>query len=93
LTAVVILNVLGYFDPLRNLIQNGLHEGFIQPQNDNLIIFVDGPKEHHAHETYDWGDAALQALDEWHRHPRQSSLFDWKKKKDGAMAESALDST
>jgi len=76
--AVILLNVLSFFDPLRELIQNGLREGYIQPQNENLIIFVDGPTERHAHETYDWGKAALHALHEWQPACEQS-LYDWKK--------------
>jgi len=91
-TAVVLLNVLGYWEPLRELIRNGLREGFIQPQNENLIIFVDGPSDIHSHADYNWGEAALKALDDWHRYPR-SPLFNWKMRMDGRTAASTLEST
>ena len=90
IVAVVLLNVLSYFEPLRELIRNGLREGFIQPMNENLIIFVDGPPEHKDHETYNWGEAALRALDEWHLYPR-TPLFDWRTRKDHSFVESTLE--
>ena len=31
--AVILLNVLGYYDPLRQMIKNGIEAGFIQPYN------------------------------------------------------------
>ncbi|KAH7925527.1 hypothetical protein BV22DRAFT_1033899 [Leucogyrophana mollusca] len=63
---VVVLNVLSYYSMLRELIRNGVREGFIPPQNERLVIFVDGPEDHAEHETFDWGSAALSALDSWH---------------------------
>ena len=65
LPAIVIVNVLGFFNPLRDLIRNGVREGFIQEKSQKLIEFVDGPADHAEHETYDWGKAALRALNEW----------------------------
>lgn len=73
---MVLLNVLSFFDPLRELIRNGISEGFIQPGNDGLIIFVEGPSDPLAHETYDWGKAGLRALDEWQRGGVKP-IYDW----------------
>jgi len=63
-TAVVLLNVLGFFDPLRALIKNAVAFGFIKAQNANLMIFVDCPPEVDP-ATFDWGTAALSALNGW----------------------------
>ena len=72
------------------MIQNGVREGFIQPRNESLITFVDGPPEHNDHERYDWGEAALRALDDWHKSPR-TPLFDWNTRKDGCTVETPLE--
>ncbi|TFY74406.1 hypothetical protein EWM64_g9606, partial [Hericium alpestre] len=58
---VVLLNVLGFYEPLRGLIKNALH--------------------HAEHATYDWGKAALEAIDGWEGAPWV--LFDWTKKMGG----------
>lgn len=60
---VVLANVLGYFDPVRDLIHNAIREGFIGTGGINLIKFVDGPSNHSLHETFDWGKALLKELD------------------------------
>jgi len=75
---VVLLNVLSFFDPLRQLIQNGISDGYINPLNANLIVFVDGPLSHAEHETFDWGTAALLAFQSW-SGDNIKSLFDWTK--------------
>jgi hypothetical protein len=82
LVAVVLLNVLSFFDPLRQLIQNGISDGYIRPSNANLIVFVDGPTLHQEHETFDWGSAALHAIQSW-TGDDIVGLFDWTKTKDG----------
>ncbi|EKM56004.1 uncharacterized protein PHACADRAFT_257009 [Phanerochaete carnosa HHB-10118-sp] len=78
----VVVNVLGYYDPLRQLIRNGVREGFIQERNEKLILFVDGPEKHTDHEDYDWGKAALEALDSWQAEHKEI-YYDWTKRKDG----------
>ena len=83
LTAVVLLNVNSYYDPLRQLVQNGVREGFIHPQNGKLIIFVDGPEDHAEHETFDWGAAALEALDGWVNSSATEVQYDWSTKLNG----------
>jgi hypothetical protein len=89
---VVLLNVLSYYDPLRELIRNGIRAGFIKPLNENLITFVDGPSDPQAHETFDWGKAALEALDSWEGDSSQIFSFNWTKRIDGKH-QSELDST
>lgn len=79
---VVLLNVLSFFDPLRQLIQNGISEGFVNSSNANLIVFVDGPTSHEEHESFDWGTAALQAFQSWNGNNIEP-MFDWTKGKDG----------
>jgi hypothetical protein len=87
--AVVLLNVLSFFNPLRELIQNGISEGYIDSLNKNLITFVDGPASHEEHESFDWGTAALQAIQSWNGD-NIKSLFDWTKGKDGQGFEEDL---
>ncbi|KZT11575.1 uncharacterized protein LAESUDRAFT_671692 [Laetiporus sulphureus 93-53] len=77
---IIVMNVLGFFNPLRELIRNGVCEGFIAPQNEALVQFVDGPSDHSAHDSFDWGKAAVDALDSWRPAP-QTHFYDWTKKK------------
>lgn len=80
--AVVMLNVLGFYEPLRQLIQNSIAEGFISSANDGLVIFVDGPASHEEHETFDWGNAAVKAIESW--QPQSvTPKFDWSQRLDG----------
>lgn len=80
LTAAIVVNVHGYYDPLRQLIRNGVEEGFIAARNEKLILFVDGPANQDEHETFDWGTAALDALDNWQADHREI-YYDWTKRK------------
>lgn len=81
---VILINVFAYYNPLRDLIRNGIREGFIRPENEKLLVFVDGPADHAAHETFDWGQAALDAIDAW-EHDKVSTLpFYWTKDTDGS---------
>ncbi|KIK81214.1 hypothetical protein PAXRUDRAFT_198462 [Paxillus rubicundulus Ve08.2h10] len=76
---VIVLNVLSYYNPLRDLIKNGIREGFIRPESEKLIVFVEGPADPYEHEDYDWGTAALKAIDAW-EHDNVSTLpFYWTK--------------
>lgn len=77
LAAVILLNVLSYFSPIRELIRNGIKEGFIRPQNEQLVIFVDGPADLPEHETFDWGQAALDAINSWQYDKFQTLPFHW----------------
>jgi hypothetical protein len=71
------LNVLSYFDTLRQLIRNGIEEGFIPAGNENFVIFVNGPDAHAEHETFDWGTAGFSALASWDSGATKP-LFVWK---------------
>lgn len=75
--AVVLANVLGFFNPVRSLIQSAIDDGFIQPAAINLVKFVDGPSDHSLHESFDWGKALLDELDSWRDHPSYKTGFDW----------------
>ena len=82
-TAVVLANVLGYFEPIRALIQSGIRDGFIQQVAVDLIRFVDGPPNHSDHESFDWGGALLDEIDSWKWCPEFSLAFDWTESADG----------
>lgn len=60
----MLVNVLGFFDPLRALIKNSIASGFIKERNENLITFVDCPRGTDP-TSFDWGAAALLAMDGW----------------------------
>ncbi|EIN08018.1 hypothetical protein PUNSTDRAFT_36633, partial [Punctularia strigosozonata HHB-11173 SS5] len=40
---VVVLNVLGFYNHLRQLVRHAVRTGFISPDNERLITFVNGP--------------------------------------------------
>jgi hypothetical protein len=90
---VIIANVLSYFDPLRQMIQNGIKEGFIPPQNASLIIFVDGPADPKDHKWFDWGKAILDALDSWDEGQIFPHRFNWTSRADGTLAEEGVEAT
>ena len=73
--AVVILNVLGFWDPLRTLVQGAITKGLIRPDSEALLTFVDGPADYAKHATFDWGKAALEALEGWQGAP--PGYFKW----------------
>ena len=81
--AVVLLNILGFWEPFRDLVNIGAREGFIQPQNTSLVKIVDGPEDRVEHEAFDWGKAAIEAIDSW-TPPDKQDIYDWTKRKDGA---------
>jgi len=80
--AVVLANVLGYWEPVRALIQGAIKAGFVQPAGVNLVKFVDGPADHSLHETFDWGKALVEEVDSWESHPSYSIGFDWTRPRD-----------
>ncbi|EIW80523.1 putative lysine decarboxylase [Coniophora puteana RWD-64-598 SS2] len=75
--AVVILNVCGYYDSLRSLIKRGIAEGFIRPESENLVTFVDGPEDHAEHEMFNWGKAAIHAIESWDAESIRAYPFQW----------------
>ncbi|GAA5856069.1 hypothetical protein JCM8547_002965 [Rhodosporidiobolus lusitaniae] len=40
---VVLLNVNGFYSPLRDFIENAIQSGFIAEKNRNFLVFVDSP--------------------------------------------------
>ncbi|KAF5379889.1 hypothetical protein D9757_007191 [Collybiopsis confluens] len=81
---VVLLNVCSYYDPIRNMIQRAIDDGFIQSYNDRLIILVDGPQDLEQHEDYDWGSAALKAVESW-RKGEGKPIFTWTGRMNGNL--------
>ncbi|KAI0956704.1 hypothetical protein AcW1_005318 [Taiwanofungus camphoratus] len=79
---IVVVNVLGYFNPLRELVRNGFREGFIAAANEHLVQFIDGPSDLEAHADFDWGKAAVEALDAW-KPTERTHFYDWTKKGPG----------
>ncbi|KAJ7465999.1 hypothetical protein FB451DRAFT_1041221 [Mycena latifolia] len=78
---IILMNVLSYFDPLRQLIRNGIAEGFIPADNESFVIFVNGPEAHSEHELFDWGAAGLTALAGWDSAAAKP-LFTWTERSD-----------
>lgn len=87
-TAVVLLNVLSFWEPLRALIKTSIQAGFIRPLGEQYVIVVDGPADPQEHEMFDWGKAALEALDSW-EHGKNYPLYDWSLKSDSGEQESS----
>ncbi|BGP17942.1 hypothetical protein JCM10213_003950 [Rhodosporidiobolus nylandii] len=63
LKPVVLLNVDGFYGPIRQFVDNAVTSGFIPAQNRNFLTFVDGPSAEDA--SFDWGKAALKAIRDW----------------------------
>ncbi|PIL30573.1 hypothetical protein GSI_07273 [Ganoderma sinense ZZ0214-1] len=89
---VLVLNVHGYWNPLRELVRNGIKSGFILEKNEQLLRFVEGPKDHAEHENFDWGKAAVEALDTW-ENIASSHFYNWHLRKDGKAEEDTLGAT
>ncbi|GAA5879112.1 hypothetical protein JCM16303_001302 [Sporobolomyces ruberrimus] len=71
---VVLLNVNGFYSHLRQFIEGAISSGFISPTNRNFLIFIDPPPSSSSEsttseggESFDWGKAALRAVEEWLR--------------------------
>lgn len=77
LTACVLLNVRGYYEPIKAMIKNAVNEGFIASGTEQFVIFVDGPTDHEQHTEFDWGTAALEAIDSWEFDDKVIKPFDW----------------
>ncbi|KAJ3930400.1 MAG: hypothetical protein NXY57DRAFT_1040015 [Lentinula lateritia] len=75
---VILLNVEGYFNPLRMFIQDAVAAGYIRQQYVELITFVDAPSDC-SQESFDWGLAMLQSLSTW--NSAKEGLFQWARTK------------
>ena len=91
--AVVLANVLGFFEPVRALIESAIKDGFIRPAGVNLVKFVDGPSDHSLHESFDWGKAILEELDSWEGDASYSLGYDWTRPRDGGEKGGTLHAT
>ncbi|KZV68081.1 hypothetical protein PENSPDRAFT_582937 [Peniophora sp. CONT] len=72
---VILVNVFGFWEPLRALIKTSIASGFIRKDCDSLVIFVDGPEDHAAHASYDWGMEVMKHIDNWKGAPK--SFYKW----------------
>jgi len=79
LKPVIVLNILAFWDPLRQLIKNSIEGGYVRAENRGLIVFVDGPEDLDEHENFDWGNAGIKAIETWEK-ANVSPLFDWTKR-------------
>jgi hypothetical protein len=80
LEAILLVNVLNYYEPLRQQIISGIEAGFIKEENLNLVTFVNGPADLEAHATFDWGNAVINALNEYKPTEWKGFGFDWSAK-------------
>ncbi|KAH6918706.1 hypothetical protein BKA70DRAFT_1416685 [Coprinopsis sp. MPI-PUGE-AT-0042] len=83
---VVLLNVLGFWNPMKELIKTSIEHGFIKPSSDKLIVFVDGPENIEEHGEFDWGSASLKAIEEW-QPEGYTPIFDWTKRANGETSD------
>ncbi|GAA5998567.1 hypothetical protein JCM5350_003856 [Sporobolomyces pararoseus] len=95
---VLLLNVNGYYSPLRVFIEGAIEAGFLSPTHRNFLIFVEDPSYSHLpspalahgegtfqHESFDWGQAALDAIKHWKEQGTGGAIpfdFPWHEDKD-----------
>jgi len=72
---VVLVNTNHFWNPLRDLIDSAIREGFIKESSRDLAVFLDPPTS--GAEDFDWGKATVDSLDGW-KSPVDSGLFIWK---------------
>lgn len=60
---VLLLNVAGFYTPLRQQIERATADGFITPSNSRLVRFLE--REEGEGEAWNWGREALRAMEEW----------------------------
>lgn len=83
---VVLVNVLGFWNPMKELINTSVKHGFIKESSDKLIIFVDGPENVEDHAEFDWGSASLKAIEEW-KPEGFIPIFDWTMRANGEKSD------
>ena len=62
---VVLLNIDGFYSPLRDFVRGAIKSGFIRKDNESFLVFVEQPESDDS-AAFDWGKAAIQAVREWH---------------------------
>lgn len=61
---VIVLNVCGFYDGLKTFREKAISSGFIAEANRPFMTFVD---EDNDDPSFDWGEAALQAMEKWEK--------------------------
>lgn len=84
--AVVLVNVLGFYSSLRELVQTAVRSGFIREENLGLLVFVDGPSDLSQHSVFDWGSTTLEAIDSWSPPEWSGFGFKWSTKDSSNLA-------
>ena len=65
---VVLVNIDGFYSPLREFVRGAIKSGFIKKDNESFLVFVEPPTaSESAASEWDWGKAAVEAVREWHR--------------------------
>lgn len=79
---VILLNINGFYSSLRTFVQGAIEAGFIRKDNGGILVFVDKPGD--ATDAFDWGEAALQAVDKWRSQEGSFAQYklDWATKRD-----------
>ena len=85
--AIILVNVLNYYEPLRMQIIKGIEAGFIKEENLNLVTFVNGPENLEEHATFDWGAAVVKILNEYKPTSWKGFGFDWSAKPNNGSAD------
>lgn len=84
---VVLINVAGFWSPIRTLIESAIDDGFIPSANAGLISFVE---EADAERAGGWGRATLeevQRANERLKNRPDNGYWDWSDGKQGGMAD------
>ncbi|KAL9936482.1 hypothetical protein V8E36_004550 [Tilletia maclaganii] len=71
---MVLLNINGFYAPIKQLVDQAVASGFITPANSELITFVDA--------TEDWGKHVVEAVQREHsRVASTPGYWDWSQEK------------
>ncbi|KIJ43978.1 hypothetical protein M422DRAFT_252472 [Sphaerobolus stellatus SS14] len=71
---IIFLNVLGFYNPIKELVYSCIRGGLIDELHQELIIFIDGSDD----PNFDWGTVALEAMGQW-KKPYLPQKFNWMK--------------
>lgn len=81
---VVLINVAGFWSPVRALIENAVSDGFIPGVNSNLVSFVE---EADAQRAGGWGKATLEEVqrsNERLKNRADAGYWDWNESKESS---------
>lgn len=79
---VVLLSINNFYSPLRTFVKQATDSGFIKKEKESFLIFIDPPSLFTAgvegeSSKFDWGEAALEAVKEWHSKQAGVRLVTW----------------